>query len=135
MASNDNVTESKSEPGTLRRYLQPLVIPVLAIITALAVGAIIIIFTAGDLAEGVDKVIQGYYGMFYGAFLKRNGLLNTLVATTPLILTGLAVAIPFRAGLFNIGAEGQFLIGALVGTLAGIYIPLPPVIHVIFVLA
>lgn len=135
MAANSKPTDGKNGGGFVKRYIQPLVIPVLAIFTALVVGAIIIIVTAGDLSEGVNKVIDGYFGMFDGAFLKRNGILNTLVATTPLILTGLAVAIPFRAGLFNIGAEGQFLIGALVGTLAGIYIPLPPVIHTIFVMA
>ena len=135
MTTNEKLTETKDEPRAIKKYFGPLVIPVLAIITALVVGAIIIIITAGDLATGLDKVAKGYWGMVDGAFLKKNGLLNTLVATTPLILTGLAVAIPFRSGLFNIGAEGQFLIGALVGTLAGIYIKLPPVIHPIFVMA
>lgn len=134
MATNENATASEEATGFVKRYLQPLLIPVLAIFTALVVGAIIIIVTAGSLGEGLDKVFTGYYGMLDGAFLRPNGVLNTLVASTPLILTGLAVAIPFRAGLFNIGAEGQFLIGALFGTLAGIYVPLPPIIHAIFVM-
>lgn len=134
MASDDNFKDAEKKTGIVRRVLQPIALPVLAIVTALVVGALIIIFTAGDLSVGLEKVVNGYWGMVYGAFLKKNGLVNTLVASTPLILTGLAVAIPFRAGLFNIGAEGQFLIGALLGTLAGIYVPLPPVIHTIFVM-
>lgn len=134
MASNNNAGSEEKKTGFLKRTVQVLALPVLAILTALVIGAIIIIVTAGDLAEGLNKVGTGYWGMIDGAFIRRNGLLNTLVATTPLILTGLAVAIPFRAGLFNIGAEGQFLIGALIGTLAGIYVPLPPVIHTIFVM-
>jgi simple sugar transport system permease protein len=66
--------------------------------------------------------------------LRRSGLINTLVATSPLILTSLAVAIPFHAGLFNIGAEGQYMMGALFGTVVGIYVDLPPVIHPIAVI-
>lgn len=134
MASDDNFKDAEKKTGVVRRVLQPIALPALAIVTALVVGALIIIFTAGDLSVGLEKVVNGYWGMVYGAFLKKNGLVNTLVASTPLILTGLAVAIPFRAGLFNIGAEGQFLIGALLGTLAGIYVPLPPVIHTVFVM-
>lgn len=48
----------------------------------------------------------------------------------PYFLSGLAVAVAFRAGVFNIGVEGQYFVGGLVGALAGIYLPLPPAIHV-----
>ncbi len=132
MASNEkNGGETKSFQ---ERFIQPLVIPLLAIFSSLLVGALVIIFTAENPGIGLDKVGKGYWGLFYGAFLKRNGFTNTLVATTPLILTGLAVAIPFRAGLFNIGAEGQFMMGAFLGTMAGIYLDLPPIIHAIVVM-
>lgn len=114
----------------LKRIGQTLLIPVLAIITSLVIGALIIIFSAENPIVGVEKVGKGYWGIVDGALLRRSGFFNTLVAMTPLVLTGLAVAIPFRAGLFNIGAEGQFIMGALTGTLVGIYLPLPPVIHV-----
>ena len=50
---------------------------------------------------------------------------------TPLILTGLSVAIAFRAGLFNIGAAGQWIGGAIVATYLGFAVSLPPVVHVI----
>ena len=111
------------------RFIRPLVVPVLAIFTSLVIVAIIIIITADSIGEGIEKVGKGYWGIIDGAILNPRGLINTLVATSPLILAGLAVAIPFHAGLFNIGAEGQFMIGALTGALVGIYIDLPPVIH------
>ena len=116
------------------RFLKPLVIPLLAIFTSLVIVAIIIIITADNLVDGLEKVGKGYWGIVDGALLNPRGLVNTLVATTPLILTGLAVAIPFHAGLFNIGGEGQFIMGALFGAVVGIYVDLPPVIHAIVVI-
>ncbi len=109
-------------------------IPILALIMALLVAALVIIFTAENPLVGLEKVGAGYYGILDGAVLSVRGLTNSLVKTTPLILTGLAVAIPFRAGLFNIGAEGQYVMGALLGVLVAINVPLPPVIHPIVVM-
>jgi general nucleoside transport system permease protein len=60
-----------------------------------------------------------------------NPLSETCVQATPLILAGLSVAVAFRAGLFNIGAESQFIGGAIVATWLGYGVSLPPVIHVI----
>lgn len=117
-----------------KRFLGPLVIPLLAILTSLIIVAIVIIFTSENPGVGIRKVGTGYWGIIDGALLTPRGLVNTLVASTPLILTGLAVAIPFHAGLFNIGAEGQYMMGALFGTLVGVYLDLPPVIHVLAVL-
>lgn len=116
------------------RFLSPLAIPLLAIFTSLVIVAIVIIITSDGLGDGLNKVAIGYWGIIDGALLRPSGLVNTLVATTPLILTGLAVAIPFHAGLFNIGGEGQFIMGAFFGAVVGIYIDLPPVIHVIAVI-
>lgn len=123
-------TQPTSSPARriLRRVGKGLQIPILAIITSLILAAIAIIVTAETPAIGWQKVLDGYWGIVEGALLRGSGRTNTLVAMTPLILTGLAVAIPFRAGLFNIGAEGQFVMGALFGTLTGIYLDLPPVI-------
>ena len=124
--------------STARRILsrlgKGLQIPILAIITSLILAGIAIVLTAQTPAIGWQKVLEGYWGIVEGALLRGSGRTNTLVAMTPLILTGLAVALPFRAGLFNIGAEGQFVMGALVGTLTGIYLNLPPVILTVVVL-
>ena len=60
-----------------------------------------------------------------------NPLSETCVQATPLILAGLAVALPYQAGLFNIGGQSQFIGGAIVATYLGYGVSLPPVIHVI----
>jgi ABC-type uncharacterized transport system permease subunit len=59
---------------------------------------------------------------------------ETLTYTTPLVFTGLAVALAFRGGLFNIGAQGQATLGVILAALAGFLLPLPPVLHVIVAL-
>ena len=132
MESTEKKVEEQGPKRTLKeRILQGLVVPVLALLTSLIIVAVVIIFTAETRTIGLEKLAKGYWGIIDGALLRPTGLVNTLVATAPLILTGLAVAIPFHAGLFNIGAEGQFMIGALLGALVGIYLDLPPVIHVL----
>src|SRR6266851_6630215 len=60
-----------------------------------------------------------------------NPLSETCVQATPLILAGLAVALPYQAGMFNIGAQGQFIGGAILATYLGYGVSLPPVVHVI----
>jgi general nucleoside transport system permease protein len=60
-----------------------------------------------------------------------NPLSETCVQATPLILAGLAVALPYQAGMFNIGAEGQLIGGMIVGTYLGYGVSLPVVIHVV----
>jgi general nucleoside transport system permease protein len=129
MAKDEGIKGQEGKRSFRERFLRPLVVPVLSILTSLIIVAIIIIITADNPAEGLSKVANGYWGIIDGAFMRRSGLINTLVATSPLILTSLAVAIPFHAGLFNIGAEGQYMMGALCGTLVGIYLDLPPIIH------
>lgn len=64
-----------------------------------------------------------------------NPISETIVNATPLIFAGLAVMLPFRAGLFNIGATGQFIGGAIVSGYLGFAVSLPPVIHVVVAVA
>jgi simple sugar transport system permease protein len=110
----------------LRRIGRELVIPVLAIVTSLIVSLPVIGFaTDWDWV----KIGGAYGGLVDGAFLKPGAFSNTLVAATPLIFTGLALALGFRSGVFNIGASGQFLIGAVFGVYVGYAIPLPPILH------
>jgi simple sugar transport system permease protein len=59
----------------------------------------------------------------WGSVFTRHGLEATLMQATPLILTGLAILLAFRSGVFNIGAEGQFLLGALAATVVGTQLP------------
>ena len=66
---------------------------------------------------------------FLGAVF--NPISETCVQATPLLLAGLAVALPYQAGMFNIGAQSQFIGGAILATYLGYGVSLPPVIHVI----
>lgn len=112
----------------LRQIGRQLIIPGLAIFTALIISLPIIGFATN---WNWVKIAATYSGFLDGAFLKKSAFANTLVATTPLIFTGLALAVGFRSGVFNIGAPGQFLIGATGGVFVGYAVPLPPGIHII----
>jgi len=75
------------------------------------------------LIAGQDPV-EAYAALFRGAFGSRAAFGRTLLNATPLVLTGLAVAVPFRAGLFNIGGEGQFYVGAVAAAGIAAFLPL-----------
>ena len=89
-------------------------VPFIAVVGALVVGAVIII--ASSLARGAFDLtlpLQAYANLLEGAFGSLRGIIFSIVSATPLILGGMAVGLGFKAGLFNIGAQGQFLMGAL----------------------
>ncbi len=90
-------------------------LPLVAVAGALLVGALI-------LALLQKNPIEAYTAMFSGAFTNKNGLADTLVKATPLLLVGLGIAIAFRGGVINIGAEGQLIVGALFTTWLGLTI-------------
>jgi simple sugar transport system permease protein len=97
----------------LREVARQLFLPVLGIFTALVIGAIIIV------ASGFNP-LSAYSELFQGAFGNLERINGTLAATTPYIFTTLAVVFAFRAGMFNIGAEGQFRIGAISAAWMGV---------------
>lgn len=101
-----------------------------AVIGALLLGAIFILLAGGN-------PLEGYSALFRGAFADYWGIGDTLVRMSPLLLAGLAVIIPLRAGLFNIGAEGQIYIGALFATIAALYLPefLPGLLRIVLCIA
>ncbi len=80
--------------------------PILSVVAALAVGAIIIAWAG-------DNPLEIYRIVFSEALLERTGWRDTLINATPLVLIGVGLAIAFRADVWNIGAEGQMMIGAL----------------------
>ena len=100
----------------------PLFRTLFSVFTGLLVGAIVL------LASGYSPA-KAYQVIFDGIFSKPSYVSYTIIYATPLIMTGLSVAFAFKTGLFNIGAEGQFIMGALGAALAGAFISLPPVIH------
>ena len=91
--------------GFLVRH-QAIVVPLIAVVLAFSIGAILI------RAQGYNPT-YAYQRLFEHSFLTQSGLLATLQKTTPLILVGLAVAIPLKVGLFNIGGQGQLMAGGI----------------------
>jgi general nucleoside transport system permease protein len=108
---------------SLKVLLRPIASPVIAVVVAVIVGAILV------AALGHDP-IEVYWTLIQGSLVGWPNLSTSLQYTTPLIFTGLAVAVSFRAGLWNIGAEGQMLMGALAAGVIGYALSLPPVLHV-----
>jgi simple sugar transport system permease protein len=86
-----------------------VLLPLLSVFGALLVGAIVLILLN-------KNPIEAYTVLITGAFTNKNGLADTLVKATPLMLVALGIAISFRGGVINIGAEGQLVMGALLAT-------------------
>ncbi|HTO84988.1 MAG TPA: ABC transporter permease, partial [Methylomirabilota bacterium] len=98
-----------------------LAMPILAIVLALIVGAVVIVLTS-SLGKGhtidLGLPLRAYQALIGGSLGSDDGRVTTLVEAAPLIFAGLGVGLGFKAGLFNIGAQGQFLVGA-VASVAG----------------
>ena len=97
---------------------------IIAIIAGFLIGAIFL------MVAGISPAVA-YGKLFSSIFSKPKYLVWTLVYASPLIFTGLSVAFSFRTGVFNIGAEGQFVIGGLVACVLGIVLKLPAGLHAI----
>ena len=95
---------------------------VLAIVLGIVIGSIILIVSG-------TNPIEAYKVIFFGAFGKPKYISWTIVKAVPLILTGLSVAFAFNTGLFNIGAEGQYIVGSIGALVVGLLLDLPPVLH------
>lgn len=119
---------SSTTKGLLRSALDAMLIPSLAIFTAVVLGGIIIASVKGN-------PFLAYYGLIQGSFGSAKALSETAVWATPYIFAGLAVALAFKGGLFNIGAEGQLAVGAVFAALIGYALPewlgrdIPTIIH------
>ena len=66
-----------------------------------------------------------YWSILAGSFGSTKSFLNVLAYTLPLIMTGLGAAVAFQSGVFNIGGEGQVLVGGLAAVIVGLTVPLP----------
>ncbi|WP_409294321.1 ABC transporter permease [Peribacillus sp. SCS-26] len=106
----------------MSKRLTNIVVPVIAVVLGLIAGTIIMLATGYDPAAGFGAL---FYGMFGEVFYTG----ETIRQVTPYILSGLAVAFAFRTGLFNIGVEGQVLIGWLAAVWVGLAVDLPKIIH------
>jgi ABC-type uncharacterized transport system permease subunit len=98
-------------------------LPLVSFVLALLVGTIVILasqLVVPDREFDVTLPVTAYVALFQGAMGTLDAIVNTLRAATPLVLGGLAVGLAFKAGLFNIGAQGQFLLGALGSVTVGV---------------
>ena len=100
-----------------RNQIEDLVlVPLYALVAALFLGALVMIDTGVDLST----IGQSFIALVRGSVGSLNALSETLTAAAPLVLAGLGLALGFRAGLFNIGAEGQVIMGGLAAVVAGV---------------
>src|SRR5690554_465219 len=126
----------------LDRVMRAAAVPAISIALALLAAAVVILALqptpvgASAEVEGwflylvgrLDTLWYAYYSMFHDSLATVNGFAESLKFATPLIFTGLAVAFGFQAGLFNIGAPGQMVMGSVFAMFAGLYIPGPRLI-------
>ncbi|HEY1016094.1 MAG TPA: ABC transporter permease [Herpetosiphonaceae bacterium] len=127
--------ERKATSGTSPRFqLNEALVPLLAIFTAMLIGAVIVFVSAPAervaATSRLSVTIAAFRGLFTGAFGDWTApstipaaLSGTLVESTPFILVGLAVALSFKAGLFNVGGEGQLTIGAITSVAVAVWLP------------
>ncbi|TXK74578.1 ABC transporter permease [Paenibacillus sp. N3.4] len=104
-------------------FKESSLISLISIFLGLLFGAVIMLI-------GNYNPIQAYGALFEKSFGDLNSIGEVIRQITPLIFTGLSVAFAFRTGLFNIGAEGQFIMGALAADFVGIQLHLPWYLHI-----
>lgn len=115
----------RAAPGRAQ-FEDLVVVPIFAVLAALIIGALVMLATDVDLAT----IGRSYLALIEGSVGSVNALSETLTAAAPLVLAGLGIALGFRAGLFNIGAEGQMMIGGMATVVVGFsFSGLPAVIH------
>jgi len=131
MTANTAPARGRSIPARIWRVAG---LPLISIVLALLVGALVIWFSELLLPNHqFDWALPlvAYRSLIEGSIGSPSAITQTLVQSTPLILAGLSVALGFKAGLFNIGAGGQFLIGALGAVWMGVIVAdQPPVIAI-----
>ncbi len=106
---------------------KPITSAVVAILFGFVVAAVV-------LAVAGYNPIEAFEALFYGAFGRPNYISNVIIKATPLLFTGIAVAFAYKAGLFNIGAEGQYIIGTVFAVMLGSKIDLPAPLQILAVL-
>jgi general nucleoside transport system permease protein len=120
-----------------------IIVPVLTTLLAFFVGGLVMLVTGSDPIATYEAIwkgtgLQWIFPWTTGSdrTLAASNLQQTLILTTPLILTGLAVAFAFRAGLFNIGGNGQFIVGAVVAVWVGSsFAGMPSFLHIVLSIA
>ena len=136
-------------PNRWETWLPTVKETIAAVVLALLVGAVLIIFSTPRVIESLSyffsypwdffkyaglAVWEAYSALLSGSIGSPGALVRTLERAAPLICAGLGVSLAFRAGMFNIGAQGQMLVGGLVGGWIGFHFDLPPGLHLLLAL-
>ncbi len=108
-------TPSEAAASLVRRYLLPrsVLSGLACVVAAFAIGAILIALIGRD-------PVHAYWSLFEASLGSTNGLAETAIRTVPLALCGIGIALAFRAGVFNVGAEGQLFIGGIAAAWMGL---------------
>jgi general nucleoside transport system permease protein len=114
----------------LSRAWRFLALPLISIVLSVLVGSLIIIasewLVTGELKPGL--AIDAFAALVEGSVGSEEAIVNTLVTAMPLLLGGLAVGLAFKGGLFNIGVQGQFMMGALGSVIVGVQLRESPAV-------
>ncbi len=154
------VAQQEQSPSVLSQILNSsALISVLAVVLALVIGGVLIAAADPDVQAAAgyffarpmdfisavwESVSSAYIALFQGAIYNTQAdslagglksLADTLTASVPLIFAGLGIGIGFRAGLFNIGAQGQIILGAIFAGYIGFAFQLPPGVHLLLAVA
>src|SRR6185436_19262969 len=126
--------------ATLSAHAEGVLLPIGTVVLAFVVGGLAVLAAGHNPISAYNAIFKGT-GLNYvlpwtsstDKIFAAINLQQTLIQTTPLILTGLAVAFAFRCGLFNIGGQGQYLVGTYFAVWVGSSFPsMPSVLHVLF---
>jgi ABC-type uncharacterized transport system permease subunit len=116
-----------------------IITPIITVLVAFFVGGLVVLFTGHNPIDTYKAIFDGSGLNWFFPWISSDertvaalNLQQTLIITTPLILTGLAVAFAFRCGLFNIGGQGQYLVGSFAAVWVGSsFAGMPSVLHII----
>ena len=111
----------------MRPATRDRILSILAPFIGFAAAIVILLIIVVLVGESPGRAAEAIYRIAFGNPSRTATVLSQAI---PLYIAGIAVAFAFQAGVFNIGVEGQYYIGGLVAALAGIYLKLPPVIHI-----
>lgn len=105
-------------------FFASLLHPIIAVLVGFLAGAIAIAASGAPVMEAYGEMWKGAFGSFYF-------FTSTLARATPIILIGLGICLAFRAGFFNMGAEGQMVLGAVAAALTALYLPGPGIVKLL----
>lgn len=115
---------------------EKILVPIIAVLLGVILGTLILAISGRDISVLFTSLIKGITGITIGGQTDLNLRYpaELLVTTMPLILGGLSIGFAYRCGMFNIGCEGQVIMGALVACIVGIVVPIPTHLAAVVVL-